>query len=570
MKTKIFSLIIAMIAVMALLASCGGDGGSGGGGGGDQGDAKYNWNTTEVIMELTMHSSSNELTSGTKRFYAGDDNQYQQDVDLDIRERNDTAMATTKVSMKYTYVGQQQESANSWGKNVGRILSEVQTGGSLAPDIYVNFAYDITCASIRGCFVNLLDTSTTTYEKGNWFRFNEADYNPVSADYFDAEAGEGYFWEYMKSLSLTPDTKLYCLGSNYTMDLVRAFYVVPVNVTLMNSINDVGNAPAGDQDGDTDHDIVDFYEFVWDNGWDYDALAAYSKLVYVNENQATSTADIKDTLGFVLGTGSGLTGSGVLYTTDLQILTYDAAQGKYVYPTSAGKLATLASNLNTLFTNGKTAGVATVTKADAVAAGIINDSQSELEAIRERFADDKVLFGGIICVGSLEDQVYQDMRATNGFGIVPVPLYQDHSVAGDEYLTSVHNISRIAAISTASTEKSQATAFLNYQSTNSAAILEQYYTDILAAAVGGVAGEANVDMLTYIRNHVRTCFDKTFEDAIANYIADTDGESMEKRWHHILMTNDYQIDNMSTLYLELYESKQAGLDEIYTQWNTLK
>ncbi len=556
-----------MMAVVALLASCGG--GPDGPDDGPGGNAAYQWSTSDIIMEMTMHSSSNELTSGVKRFYAGDEVSAMDDVDNDIDTRNEAAVTDSKVNVTYTYVGTQQESANAWGANVGRILSEVQTGGTLAPDIYVNFAYDITCASIRGCFANLMTTDTSVYEYGNWFRFVQTDYNPGMSSYFDATAGEGYFWEYMKSLSLTPDTKLYALGSNYTMDLVRAFYVVPVNVTLMNSITEINKAPAGDQDLDGDHDIKDFYSFVWANGWDYDALAAYSAAIYKNDNNQVATADIKDTLGFVLGTGSGLTGSGVLYTTDVEILHKNETTGKYEYPTSSPKLVALATNLNNLFQNGMNSGIATVTREEAVAAGVISSTQTELEAIRTRFAQDKVLFGGIICVGSLEDQVYQDMRATNGFGIVPVPLYQDHSVAGDEYLTSIHNIARIAAISAASTEKSQCTAFLNYQSTHSAEILEQYYTDILAAKVGGVAGDANKQMLTYIRNHVRTCFDKTFEDAIANYIADTNSNSMEQRWHHILMTNNYKISNMSTMYQELYADKQGGLDEIYTQWNTI-
>ena len=63
------------------------------------------------------------------------------------------------------------------------------------------------------------------------------------------------------------------------------------------------------------------------------------------------------------------------------------------------------------------------------------------------------------------------MKDDYGFGVVPVPVYKE----GDKYLTQVHNIATCGAISIKTQKFSQCTAFLNYQSTHSNKVLEEYY-----------------------------------------------------------------------------------------------
>ena len=63
------------------------------------------------------------------------------------------------------------------------------------------------------------------------------------------------------------------------------------------------------------------------------------------------------------------------------------------------------------------------------------------------------------------------MKESTGFGIVPVPVYKD----GDKYLTQIHNMGSCGAILINSTEFSQCTAFLNFQSTNSEQVINDYY-----------------------------------------------------------------------------------------------
>jgi len=583
MKIKLLSLIIAMITVVALLASCVGGGGNTGGGNDNTGgnndntggnndntgndntgnNGGYDWANTELIMQLNMNSSGGELASGAKLYYTGADFSGSQDVGNAVRARNSAAETAAKVTMRYTYVGD-NDNGYGWGSSIASIQDEVALGGSTAPDMYVNFVYDMTCASIRNCFANVLDTDSAVYENGNHFRFLESDYDPTTTNYFDAEAGEGYFYSYMESLSLTPDSRIYCVASNYTLDLVRAFYVMPVNVTLMNGITDA-NAPAGDPNNDG-HDIRDFYNFVQrsDNPWNYSALAAYANYYVGSGNNVNTNADIGDeVIGFALGKGSGLSSSGILYTTDISLFDYDTAEGKYIYPADPGKLADLTGALYNLIAQNRRC-VAVVDKESCN--GTAYAGLSELNAIRQKFSENGILFGGIICVGALEDAVYQGMRSGDGFGVVPVPVYTE----GEEYLTSVHNIARIAAISRASDAKSQCTAFLDYQSRNSADILEDYYDGVLTAATGGVAGDANAKMLTYIRNHVRTCFDKTFEDVIANYCqGQGQTDALHKRWAQVLADANYEISDITNSYDSLREEKDEMLTTIYFAWNEL-
>ena len=128
-------------------------------------------------------------------------------------------------------------------------------------------------------------------------------------------------------------------------------------------------------------------------------------------------------------------------------------------------------------------------------------------------------------------------------------------------------MARIVAIAKCSTEKSQASAYLDYVSRNSADILEEYYT--MELAIYGIHANNN-KMMTYIRNHARTCFDKTFEDVIADYMLETDSNAYAKRWHYMLQSEKFQMSTISVQYEQYYQTKQANLDLIYAQWNTLQ
>lgn len=565
MKLKIMSFLVAMIAVVMVFASCQKPDDKPVGPNVTP-DDKYPWKSADILVQLYENDANGELSSGLKRYYAGEAAAYEE-IDTLVRDRNTYAKGTTKVNPTYSY-----ETNFTWGASVEDIYTDANSGSANAPDVYCNFAYDMTSCALKGCFANLLanssKSSSTMPGEGNFFRFAEANYVGTSNNYFDSNAGEGYFYDYMQSLSFANAQgqydKLYCLASNYCTDLVRAFLVVPVNINMLEEISVA--ASTGDVNGDGKFDLEDFYSDVWEYKWNYDALAKLSAAVYENSSSLSANADIGDTLGFAAGKSSGLTGSGILYTTSVKIINkVTKADGTvtYEYPAENNDLVALSDALAKLFDVNGGKGICTIDTEAAKAAGYAGD----LKGIRERFSDDKVLFGGVIAVGSLEDEVYQKMNTGKGFGIVPVPLYR----TGDEYLTLVHNLARIMSIGIGTTEFAECSAFLDYQSRNSANILEKYYTDDLTAKVeGGAAGEHNKKMLNYIRNHVRDCFDKTYEDVISNYQSKNDSNAMANRWHSILYLNGYIVSNMDQMYAQYYSLKQGLLEDVLEEWAALQ
>ena len=567
MKSKILCLVISLVMIVCALASCQLPG-QGGNGGSDYEGTEYEvtWDKTTVIFELTKNSNSDELSSGCERYYAGASTGNYETIDNSIKSRNAEAYKQANVDVSYIYAG--ADKTYGWGQNTDRIFNATQAGGKNAPDMYCNFAYDMTCAAIKGSFANLF--STAFGNGGNFFAFTKDGYSASGNGYFDAEAGQGYFYSYMESLSLSPK-KMYCLASNYSTDLVRAFLVVPVNLNLMNSIS--LEASTGDKTGDQKFDFRDFYELVWDGGWNYTNLAKYSNAVYQNSNlnkpegeSAAGDTNLGDVIGFAAGASSGLTSSGILYTTSVKIINKTVnADGtwSFSYPATNNELNNLADALFNLFTDNASKGIVSITSADANA--FAGKEEGELRVIRSQFAENKILFGGVISVGSLEDEVYQNMRQDKGFGIVPVPVYKN----GDSYQTLVHNIGKVISISATTTDFEQCTAFLDYQSRNSAEILDTYYTENLAAAVQGEVSEDNNEMLTYIRNHVNDCFDKTFEDIIGDFNKTVDAQAAMRRWHEYIRYNNYVVTNMAVRYQELYEAKQADMDNVLKQWNGL-
>ncbi len=533
------------------------------------------WDTTPIVFSMTLCSNNTELPSSCARYLAGNldyllKGETSDDIDDMIAERNAEAERVTKVDILYDYIEDDHE-RYGWGMNIKDMVDDmVDFVDGETPDIYCNFVYDMVAASLQKAFANLKTTKMSTNGKlgVNYFRFTDPKF---------VDSGEGYMIEYMKSLTLSRN-KMYCLSSDYFTDMVRAFFVVPVNVSILNSIQpnlEVDNAYNSDRDGDGDFDIDDFYELVWDGEWSYRTLMDMSEgNVFVESGKTasgddTTNGDLHDRLIFAISEGSGLSASGMLYTSSVTVIKremeekVDASGNKYddytySYPASndseASDLFTFCDELADLFTNYK--GVVSISNAETQ--GYAKDA---LAAIRSRFASNQILFGGCICLGSLEYDEYRQMNSGDGdgFGIVPVPLYRTHDENGaqEQYLTQIHNIGRIGAIRATTNKFGQCSAFLDYQSTYSTDILNEYYDFKLQYDIAG--GGNNSDMLKYIRKNVRSSFDKAFEDAIGRMFAteaggdESEGSSSEKqKWHALIMAEGFRLTG--SMMMEKYET----------------
>ena len=499
------------------------------------------YDKTNLIFQMTHCSNNQELSSECDRFLAGEgDGVLGEDIDDYVAERNDNAYEFTNVTITYTYLEDIADDYG-WSRNYDRIYQEVNTDSNNKPDMYCNFMADLLMASLKGAFANL---QSTLRGQGDL----------AGANYFDAEKA-GYMDDLMTSLTLSMD-KTYIVASDYFLDIIRAFFIVPVNRALFDGI---ASSTVEDYNGDTKKDINDFFYEIEEGEWTFERMAEYAAAVYDNVGTA-SGQDIGDVLGFMLGENT-MWGAGMLYTqSSVTIIskTWNKDDNKYDYayaPTNENFYA-FAEALDDLF-NAK--GVYYFTNAE-------NTDMTAALTVRKQFVSNKVLFGGVIMIGSLEYTTYQDMKqgANGGFGIAPVPVYKE----GDKYSTQIHTVGRAGAISDASTKFAQCTAFLQYQSTHSTDILNEYYTYNLADAVDGVDG--NVQILKLIRNNVRTSFDKLYEDAIGFFYQSKNDNSVRERWNDLITRNKYQLKSIvRTQYDELYKSKVAGLEGLIAEYDIL-
>ena len=610
MKIKIFALVMVLVMMVGMLAACKPDSGSNtpGPNGPVVDDPNPNpepenpysdiyWTEQDTfIFSLTENSNNQELPSTCARYIAGNRekgipvDEMADVIDDMVLERNLAAIDKTLVKPEYSYIPEDKE--HGWSRNIEDMVSDMSGYVSgITPDVYCNFVYDMVAASLSGAFANLKSSTMVTdgQVRKNWFQFTDPRY---------VDDGTGYMVEYMRSLSLSRN-KQYCLSSDYFTDMVRAFFAVPVNIQLLQTFPLVDEYGKFNYDyvADGEYTIEDFYQFVYTYQWSYATLAEISQVYnfHVSDgNSATDdpNGDLDDRLIFAITESSGLSASGMLYTTSVTIIEREMTtkvdgQGNqysdylYYYPASTDdihmgedgyvpasqSLFAFCDALTSLFRENK--GIISITNDQA---GVYHPGDALL-AIRNRFVNNRILFGGAICLGSLEYTDYRDME--DGFGIVPVPLYrtEDENGVPEEYMTQIHNIGRIGAINAKTTKFAKISAYLDYQSLNSTDILEEYYEVKLCGDVAG--GGAHKEMLQFIRKKVRTSFDKAFEDAIGYLFvnesvsgggsSDAAATSSEKqKWHSLIMADHFECDagKMANYYLTYVEDKKGRLDSL--------
>ena len=519
---------------------------------GDEGQENEWWkdityNPTTLIFRMTNCSNRQELPSGCERYLAGEDKSAVDTIDDKVRARNENAKKNTKVDVKYMYY---PDTFDLYGYSLAQneIIKEINTASKEnRPDIFCNWMTDMLLCSLKGKFANVM-TAEQQYGK-NYFDIRMTEDN--EGDQY------GYMSELMRSLTLNKG-QVYVIASDYFIDLIRAFFVVPVNTTLFNQVVQSGKVNPAIQDYTEDGtlDINDLFYEVEAGKWTYDRLIQYSAAVYERKGNAESANDV---LGFALG-ANGLPAAGMIYTSSVTVIQSQKVGDtwKYTYPDSNAELSQLMTKISEMM---DVDGILCMTKQDAANLQLQGEEQTALLGIRHKFTTNSLLFGGVILVGSLEYDAYQNMKNQGGFGVLPVPVYK----AGDKYLTQIHVVGRAGGI-TASTEKfSACSAFIQYQTQNSIEILDYYYKyNLTYGTASGLSG--NVRMLNYIRNNVRTSFDKLFEDAIGFFF--DNGISEDDRYHTLLANASYKFDNFETLYeknLALKQKNLAALEEEYSK-----
>ena len=186
---------------------------------------------------MTDFDENGATPSGCRRYLAGQDEDASDSIDDAVAIRNDEAERLANVHVTYQYY--ENVEANSWGKTFQQMCDEVDSGDPNTPDIFTNYTYDMVITSLKSTFNNLNNTKLDTKNGGNYFSFLKDGYN-------EEVNNRGYMYSYMTTLSLS-DEKMYVLASDYFIDCVRAFIIVPVHIGLLET---VGMEITGDLDED--------------------------------------------------------------------------------------------------------------------------------------------------------------------------------------------------------------------------------------------------------------------------------------------------------------------------------
>jgi hypothetical protein len=244
-------------------------------------------------------------------------------------------------------------------------------------------------------------------------------------------------------------------------------------------------------------------------GWTYDMLAALSAAAF-NPTSGEADANLNDTLGFAFDTGMGLPGAGFTWCVDFEWYEkgVDAETGapKYTVMTNTDALVANVAAQERLFNS---RGVIQ-TNSDLCNQQI--SVAKAVDGIRQQFSLDKILFGGVVVLGALDHDDYQDME--NGFGIAPIPLYAVNE--DSQYTTAIHNLARVLGISKciSAARYEHATAFLDFQALNSDDVMNEYNKSLKYETVGGE--EYNIEMLEYLRAHIRNNMDQYLDNMAGN------------------------------------------------------
>ena len=544
---------------------------------------EYPWSSAEIKFQLSKNNNGGELSSECIRYISGTstDPTHNALIDTLVLERNALCVAETGVSVDWSYL--ENIESTGWGANIETIYNTVATQSKNCPDVFCNFVYDMVSVSLKGSFANLNATDLGSEANGtyglNYFEFANDPYykDKTVTDENGVTTTYGYMYDYMRSLTLSRK-KMYLISSDYFTDMVRAFYCIPVNSKLMNEEFQVDpeSAVFKDRTGDGVFNMNDFFQLVLDKEWNYETMAVFCQKIAADEEDDNSKGiyDLRDRVGFALDGNSGLSASGILYSTSLVIIEreFSEKENEYVfhYPETNPELVDFCDKLYKLF---DTNGVISVRSDKGQTYGYKTEGGEggASDAILARFAENKVLFGNIVCIGSLEGATYQNMA--DGFGVVPVPLYRTNYVDEatgetkiDPYLTQVHNLGRIGAIAACSSKFAECSAYINYQSLNSKDILEEYYNGVLKGKIAsGANAVGNEQMLKYIRQNVRSSFDKVFEDAIAVYFKAQNEDATYEKWHEMIKGDGnnhdpYKLTTMSTEYATIAARKQGFLE----------
>ncbi len=535
----------------------------------------YPWETTDLLMSVCDSSNSNELESGGRAYVSGewdpegDDFEASNTVSkvdkavLDsVRARNENSLSKAKVNLTYTYLG----AAYGWGAVVGQI--GIENTANTTPDLYYNFIYDMVGASINGYFKNIQGNEYLAPFYAQFTDGTDAAGLPTTP-----EDTRGFNWDYMKDLSFSTKA-MYLIASDYSFDISRAYFIMPVSGTLLQSVTEI----TGDVNEDgTVGDTADFLAMVNNGDWTWAKIAEYTDAVKTGDSGSggySLTGGNNDCVaGFAMSTSSGLSSTAIMYTGDLSVVSREVVEGEYRYSYASSTPTSLQSIFKAAKDYIGVPGAGTSADTPDSGEGVIlyYGSTSLVDAV---FAADRLFVNTACVLGVIESETYQNMwdsskGSGNGFVVTPAAKVSETQ---ENYRTLVHNIGKVFAISSkvTDTEADAACAFINHQTLDSSTILREYF--VWSLGYGAANNDDNVNILASMSNNLKYGIDKVVEDAIGlvhakdtitdPFNADNTIVAGNVRWHTYMLTHWDLGEGVTTLYDGVWKWKMKSIANI--------
>lgn len=483
-----------------------------------------NFGDDTIRLQLSRYDDA-ELMSGGKKYMQGPDGPSSDKVQNLVYTRNLEATSVLGLKVEYYYID------DGWGIASGTIIDTEKNAAS-KPDMYCDMVYDMMKATLDGCFRNVytmtVDSVNADGTQGGYFEFT----NDGSDNLFES----AYLNDFMAGLTFSSD-KMYLLGSQYYIDLIRAMMVLPVNIDMY----------------DTKYDSIDqFYQDVIDGKWTWDYLMNVSQKIYNDRTGDGNTMD--DILGFAAETMGGKSASGMIYSSNIHIVEVDDKRsGLYSFTYNVNN-----KQLYDIFDK-----IAQVFSTDGVALSNTGGLQDQMNAMLNSFAAGNLLFAGCAMMGVVEAEVYQEMEQQ--FGLVPIPKLNESL----EYNTLIHNVGKCGAISLSTTKPRQISAYIQYCSENSGDVVNEYYNYAMKYKYTSDAGTA--EMLDLIYENIVSVREKALDDLLSASNAD----AKTYAWHYMLMgaegNKNYQsnADQIASVYETAIRIKQSVIGQLLNKWKNL-
>ena len=501
---------------------------------GEDGTDLYYWDETELVIQLTDNTNGDDHTPGLRRYLAGEDSATApEEIRRAVIARNEKSLADSRVRVRYTYLD--NVAGYGCGQNSDRIVAEAASDAPDRPDIYGNFAHDLALASLHGAFADLYSTD---YGRGQ----NYLNLRGESAD-------DCYLDEYMSSFAISDDRR-YVLASDYTIDVIRAFNVIPMNLELLERITSTDGRGEGALNAQA------LRKLVADGDFTYGTVAALSAAC---EAYSSDNPGAEGVLGLALNGNWGPTAAAILYSSDVEILVKDGS-GECHYSDDPTRFTAICNALTALVEGD---GVQVFDR--AYVEERLGKIGHPYEAIRNVFADGGLLLGGPITVAELEAPEYHGMIKQGKLAILPLPIYSAESTQNGYKSVASHQ-AHVLAISKGTTAFEQCTAHLAHQSRGSAPVLAEYLNATLTPSEATQTWD-NAELIYMMRELENGNFDYYYE------FINKDGISFDPAptsWHRILLEHSYRVTDPAKEYSDEIGNRLDLLESTLDEWKALK